>query len=38
MKIMSKKINFKITIENVIERHPVQVLGRDYKLKLFIKM
>lgn len=37
MKIMSKKINFKITIEDSIERHPVPVLGVDYKVKIIYK-
>lgn len=37
MKIMTKKINFKITIEDVIERHPVSVLGIDYKVKIVYK-
>lgn len=34
MKIMTKKINFKITIEQTAERHPVPVLGTDYKVKI----
>lgn len=37
MKIMTKKINFKITIEEVAERHPVPVLGTDYKVKIVYK-
>ena len=37
MKIMTKKINFKITIEDSIERHPVPVLGTDYKVKIVYK-
>lgn len=37
MRIMTKKINFKITIEQSIERHPVPVLGIDYKLKITYK-
>lgn len=34
MKIMTKKINLKITIEQTAERHPVPVLGTDYKVKI----
>ena len=34
MRIMTKKINLKITIEEVAERHPVPVLGTDYKVKI----
>ena len=37
MKIMTKRINFKITIEDSIERHPVPVLGTDYKVKIVYK-
>ena len=37
MKIMTKKINFKITIEETAERHPVPVLGTDYKVKIIYK-
>lgn len=37
MKIMTKKINFKITIEEAAERHPVPVLGKDYKVKIIYK-
>lgn len=37
MKIMTKKINLKITIEEVAERHPVPVLGTDYKVKIIYK-
>ena len=37
MRIMTKKINFKITIEQSIERQPVPVLGIDYKLKITYK-
>ncbi len=37
MKIMTKKINFKITIEDSAERHPVPVLGVDYKVKIIYK-
>ena len=36
MKIMTKKINLKITIEEAAERHPVPVLGTDYKVKIQI--
>ena len=34
---MTKKINLKITIEETAERHPVPVLGRDYKVKIIYK-
>ena len=34
---MTKKINLKITIENVVERHPVPLLGADYKVKIIYK-
>ena len=37
MKIMTKKINVKITIEEAVERHPVPVLGVDYKVKITYK-
>ena len=37
MKIMTKKINLKITIEETAERHPVSVLGTDYKVKIIYK-
>lgn len=37
MRIMTKKINLKITIEEVAERHPVPVLGTDYKVKIVYK-
>lgn len=37
MKIMTKKINVKITIEETAERHPVPVLGTDYKVKITYK-
>ena len=37
MKIMTKKINLKITIEEAAERHPVPVLGIDYKVKIIYK-
>ena len=37
MKIMTKKINLKITIEETAERHPVPVLGTDYKVKIVYK-
>ena len=37
MKIMTKKINLKITIEESAERHPVPVLGTDYKVKVIYK-
>ena len=37
MKIMTKKINLKITIEETVERHPVPVLGTDYKVKIVYK-
>ena len=37
MKLMTKKINLKITIEETAERHPVPVLGTDYKVKIIHK-
>ena len=37
MRIMTKKINLKITIEETAERHPVPVLGIDYKVKIIYK-
>ena len=37
MKIMTKKINLKITIEETAERHPLPVLGTDYKVKIIYK-
>lgn len=37
MNIKTKKINLKITIENTAERHPVPVLGTDYKVKIVYK-
>lgn len=37
MKIMTKKINLKITIEETAERHPVPVLGTDYKVKIIYR-
>lgn len=37
MRIITKKINLKITIEEVAERHPVPVLGTDYKVKIVYK-
>ena len=37
MKLMTKKINLKITIEETAERHPVPLLGTDYKVKIIYK-
>jgi predicted metal-dependent hydrolase len=37
MKLMTKKINLKIIIEETAERHPVPVLGTDYKVKIIYK-
>lgn len=37
MKIMTKKIKLKITIEETAERHPVPLLGIDYKVKIIYK-
>lgn len=37
MRIMTKKINLKITIQEEIERHPVPLLGTDYKVKIVYK-
>ena len=34
---MTKKINLKITIEETAERHPVPVLGTEYKVKIIYK-
>lgn len=37
MKISTRKINLKIAVEKEIERHPVPVLGIDYKVKITYK-
>lgn len=37
MRIMSKKINLKRTIEETAERHPVPILGTDYKVKIIYR-
>ena len=37
MRIMTKKINLKISVEDTIERHPVPILGIDYKVKIVYK-
>ena len=37
MKLMTKKINLKIIIEETAERHPVPVLGTDYKVKMIYR-
>ena len=37
MKIMTRRMNLKIAIEKEIERHPVPVLGIDYKVKIEYK-
>ena len=37
MRLLTRKINLKITIEDTIERHPVPVLGTDYKVKIVYK-
>ena len=37
MKIMTKNIKLKITIEESAERHPVPVLGTDYRVKIVYK-
>ncbi len=37
MNIVKRRTNIKITINNSIERHPVPVLGIDYKVKIIYK-
>ena len=37
MNIVKRKANVKITVNNSIERHPVPVLGIDYKVKIVYK-
>lgn len=37
MSIKTKKINIKIAMNSSIERHPVPVLGIDYKVKIIYK-
>lgn len=37
MNIKTKKLNVKITIESTAERHPVPVLGQNYKMKIIYK-
>lgn len=37
MNIVKKKTNIKIVINNSMERHPVPVLGIDYKVKIVYK-
>ena len=37
MNLVKRKINLKTTVNNSIERHPVPVLGIDYKVKIIYK-
>ncbi len=37
MNLVGKRVNIKIEINNSIERHPVPVLGIDYKVKITYK-
>lgn len=37
MNIIRRKINVKSTVNNGIERHPVPILGIDYKVKIIYK-
>ena len=37
MNIVKRRTNIKITINNSIERHPVPVLGVDYRVKIIYK-
>ena len=37
MNLVKRKISVKTSIDNVIERHPVPVLGIDYKVKIAYK-
>ena len=37
MNLVKRKISVKSTVNNVIERHPVPVLGIDYKVKIVYK-
>lgn len=37
MNMVKKKINLKIMLENSIERHPVPLLGVDYRVKIVYK-
>ncbi len=37
MNLVKRKLNVKTTVNNSIERHPVPVLGIDYKVKIIYK-
>ncbi len=37
MNLVKRKVNVKTTVNSVIERHPVPVLGIDYKVKIIYK-
>ena len=37
MNIVKRKINVRTSINNELERHPVPVLGSDYKVKIVYK-
>lgn len=37
MNLVKRKVNVKTTVNNSIERHPVPVLGIDYKVKIVYK-
>ena len=37
MNIVTRKVNVKATVNTSIERHPVPVLGIDYKVKIEYK-
>lgn len=37
MNLVKRKVNVKTTVNSVIERHPVPVLGIDYKVKIVYK-
>ena len=37
MNLVKRKVNLKTTVNNSVERHPVPVLGIDYKVKIVYK-
>lgn len=37
MNLVKRKLNTKISANSIIERHPVPILGRDYKVKIIYK-
>ena len=37
MNIVKRKTNVKMTVNSGIERHPVPVLGIDYRIKIIYK-